>query len=269
MKLPPARKRFGQHFLVAEQIIEQIVQAIAPQAGETIVEIGPGRGAITTPLAKLASTLHAIEFDRDLVTLLQRQFAASNNVTIHAADALQFDFASLGTGLRIVGNLPYNISTPLLFHLLRYSDSICDMHVMLQKEVVDRIAAQPGNKNFGRLTIMLGCQLEAVPLFDVPADAFSPPPKIVSSVLRLRPHTLPRFEIRDPAQLESLVKLAFSRRRKTLRNALKGMASEGLIAAQGLDSSLRPEQLAIRDWVALANAISGRIAPADRACVKK
>ncbi|MFT5501512.1 MAG: 16S rRNA (adenine1518-N6/adenine1519-N6)-dimethyltransferase [Woeseiaceae bacterium] len=251
-----ARKRFGQHFLTSDEIIQQIVHAVSPQQGDTIVEIGPGQGAITTPLAQLATTLHAIEFDRDLVPRLIRRYADNNNVRIHEADALTFDFASLGDRLRIVGNLPYNISTPLLFHLLRFRDSIEDMHFMLQKEVVDRMAAQPGNKSYGRLTIMLGCALEVVPLFDVPREAFSPAPKIVSSVVRMRPIPQPDFRIHDTAAFESLVKLAFSRRRKTLRNALQGMATVADIEAVGLDPTIRPEQVSIANWVALANKIS-------------
>jgi 16S rRNA (adenine1518-N6/adenine1519-N6)-dimethyltransferase len=251
-----ARKRFGQHFLTSDEIIQQIVHAVSPQQGDTIVEIGPGQGAITTPLAQLATTLHAIEFDRDLVPRLIRRYADNNNVRIHEADALTFDFASLGDRLRIVGNLPYNISTPLLFHLLQFRDSIEDMHFMLQKEVVDRMAAQPGNKSYGRLTIMLGCALEVVPLFDVPREAFSPAPKIVSSVVRMRPIPQPNFRIDDTAAFESLVKLAFSRRRKTLRNALQGMATVGDIDAVGLDPTIRPEQVGIANWVALANKIS-------------
>lgn len=251
-----ARKRFGQHFLTSDEIIQQIVHAVSPQQGDTIVEIGPGQGAITTPLAQLATTLHAIEFDRDLVPRLIRRYADNNNVRIHEADALTFDFASLGDRLRIVGNLPYNISTPLLFHLLRFRDSIEDMHFMLQKEVVDRMAAQPGNKSYGRLTIMLGCALEVVPLFDVPREAFSPAPKIVSSVVRMRPIPQPDFRIHDTATFESLVKLAFSRRRKTLRNALQGMAAVADIEAIGLDPTIRPEQVSIANWVALANKIS-------------
>ena len=151
-----ARKRFGQHFLTSPETIEQIVSAIAPREGEVIVEIGPGQAAITEPLSYLASTLHAIEFDRDLVTVLRKRFAGRENVTIHEGDALSFDFASLGNDLRIVGNLPYNISTPLLFHLLEFRDQITDAHFMLQKEVVDRMCAEPGYKSFGRLSVMLG-----------------------------------------------------------------------------------------------------------------
>lgn len=251
-----ARKRFGQHFLISDSIIEKIVHAISPQEHDVIVEIGPGRGAITRPLIQLASTFHAIEFDRDLVPTLVRQYGDYPNATFHEADALQFDFAGLGDRLRIVGNLPYNISTPLLFRLAEFRDVLVDMHFMLQKEVVDRLAAEPGSKAYGRLTIMLGCHFEVVPLFDVPPEAFLPPPRVMSSVVRLRPLPAPGFDIADPEMLETLVKLAFSRRRKTLRNALKGMASDVEIEAQGLEPSVRPEQVAIADWVGLANTLA-------------
>jgi len=249
-----ARKRFGQHFLVATETIEQIVAAVAPQQGDTIVEIGPGQAAITVPLADLATTLHAIEFDRDLVSSLRNRFAGRDNVRIHAADALRFDFAALGRNLRIVGNLPYNISTPLLFHLLGYKEVIADMHFMLQKEVVERMAAEPGSKQYGRLTIMLGCHLEVLHLFDVPPSAFSPPPKVMSSVVRMRPIPQPAYDIRDAELLENIVKQAFSKRRKTLRNALDGFASAEDFRAAHLDPSQRPEQIPIEGWVKLANS---------------
>ncbi len=250
------RKRFGQHFLTSDDTIDRIVAAIAPQEDEVIVEIGPGRAAITVPLAGLATTLHAIEFDRDLVSTLRDRFSAQQNVIIHEADALKFDYAALGTKLRIVGNLPYNISTPLLFHLLHFNDVIADMHFMLQKEVVERMAAVPGTKRYGRLTIMLGCHLEVVPLFDVPPSAFSPPPKVMSSVVRMRPIQQPAFDIKDAGLLEKIVKEAFSRRRKTLRNALDGRASLEDFASAGLDPSQRPEQIPIAGWVRLANCLA-------------
>ena len=251
------RKRFGQHFLTAPEFVEQIISAIAPGDGETIVEIGPGQGAITEPLAVLATSLHAIEFDRDLVGTLRERYAAHDNVTIHEGDALEFDFSTLGRRLRIVGNLPYNISTPLLFHLLRFRDQITDMHFMLQKEVVDRMTAQPGGRDFGRLTIMLGCRMESVPLFDVPPEAFSPPPKVTSSVVRLRPLPAGHFDIRNDEILAAIVKLAFSRRRKTMRNAVQGMAGENELAEAGIDASSRPEQVPVSAWVSLANGLAG------------
>lgn len=251
-----ARKRFGQHFLTSSDTIEQIVSAIAPREGETIVEIGPGQAAITAPLADSATTLHAIEFDRDLIAKLQKQFQDRANVIIHQADALQFDFSTLGDNLRIVGNLPYNISTPLLFHLLAFKNIVADMHFMLQKEVVDRMSATPGSKDYGRLTIMLGCQLEVVPLFDVPPDAFTPPPKVMSSVVRMRPLPQDHFDIQDTPELEQIVRQAFSRRRKTLRNALQGLASEAEIEAAGLDAGKRPEQIPVEGWIRLANLLA-------------
>jgi 16S rRNA (adenine1518-N6/adenine1519-N6)-dimethyltransferase len=250
------RKRFGQHFLVAPEIIEQIVSAVAPAEGDIIVEIGPGQAAITEPLAALATELHAIEFDRDLAAALRDRFAGHGNVTIHEADVLDFDFATLGSGLRVVGNLPYNISTPVLFHLLEYVDCISDIHVMLQKEVVDRLAAAPGGRDFGRLTIMLGHRLQVVHLFDVPPEAFSPPPRIMSAVVRLRPLPPGTFDAVDESMLGSIVKAAFSKRRKTLRNALRGVVEIEVIEAAGLDPTLRPEQVGIGEWIRLANRLS-------------
>ncbi len=251
-----ARKRFGQHFLTSSDTIEQIVSAIAPRDGETIVEIGPGQAALTAPLAVSATTLHAIEFDRDLIAKLKRQFQDCQNVVIHEADALRFDFSSLGNELRVVGNLPYNISTPLLFHLLAFKKYVTDMHFMLQKEVVDRISAAPGNKVYGRLTIMLGCQLEVVPIFDVPPDAFTPPPKVMSSVVRMRPLPDGHFDVQDANKLEKIVKQAFSMRRKTLRNALQGLAEAADIEAAGLEPGNRPEQIPVDGWIRLANRLA-------------
>jgi 16S rRNA (adenine1518-N6/adenine1519-N6)-dimethyltransferase len=247
------RKRFGQHFLVAPEVIEQIVASIAPREGETIVEIGPGQAAITEPLAFLASDLHAVEFDRNLAEDLRQRFSDREHVTIHEADALDFDFSGLGERLRIVGNLPYNISTPLLFRLLEFRRQIVDAHFMLQKEVVDRICAEPGGKSFGRLTVMLGCYMESVPLFDVPPEAFEPPPRVMSSVVRMRPVPTGTYGPFDEAALERLVRLAFSRRRKTLRNALQGMVSAESLADAGLEPGARPEQVPIEGWIALAN----------------
>lgn len=252
-----ARKRFGQHFLTSTDVIEQIVAAIAPRAGDTIVEIGPGHGAITIPLAHHTASLHAIELDRDLVARLRDRFRDSKNVTIHEADALRFDFATLGDELRLVGNLPYNVSTPLLFHLLEFRNNVQDMHFMLQKEVVDRMSASPGSKDYGRLTIMLGCHMQVVPLFDVAPEAFTPPPRVNSSFVRARPLPQGHFDIRDPQLLARLVRQAFAQRRKTLRNALKGLVNEPEIVAAGLEAGKRPEQIPLSGWVALANSLSG------------
>lgn len=250
------RKRFGQHFLISPDVIDRIVQAILPQAGETIVEIGPGRAAITDPLAELATELHAIELDRDLAAALRTRFWSTPTVTIHEADALRFDFATLGNELRIVGNLPYNISTPLLFHLLAFSEHIVDAHFMLQKEVVQRLCAVPGNKDYGRLTVMLGCRMEVIPLFDVLPDAFSPPPGVVSAVARLRPRMDAALADIDAGLLADIVRLAFSKRRKTLRNALRGHVDTDVLAAAGLDPACRPEQVPVNGWLAIAARVT-------------
>ena len=257
------RKRFGQHFLTDPGVIDAILRAISPSADDTIVEIGPGPGAITTPLASRSARLHAVELDRDLAAALRLSFADSSNVQIHEADALSFDFSSLGRDLRLVGNLPYNISTPLLFHLLEHRDSIVDMHFMLQKEVVDRIAAEPGTKAFGRLTIMLGCHFEAQALFDVPPDAFDPPPAVTSAIVRLRPLPAGQLEIDDPAMLKRLVATGFNQRRKTLRNSLKSMVEAIDFDVVGIDPTLRPEDIEIPLWVALANHLADGETAAD------
>lgn len=251
------RKRFGQHFLVDPGVIDAIVGAVAPAADDTLVEIGPGEGAITGPLARLAGTLHAVEFDRDLAARLRERYATEERVTIHEADALRFDFASLGRNLRVVGNLPYNISTPLLFHLLEQRDSVRDMHFMLQKEVVDRMCAEPGSRDFGRLTVMLGVSLQVAALFDVPPGAFRPPPKVTSAVVRLAPLPAGTFDVGDRDRLAQLVRQAFSRRRKTLRNALAGEATPAELEAAGIDPGARAEQVPVERWVALAAASPG------------
>ncbi|MBT8087802.1 MAG: 16S rRNA (adenine(1518)-N(6)/adenine(1519)-N(6))-dimethyltransferase RsmA [Gammaproteobacteria bacterium] len=248
-----ARKRFGQHFLTDPGVIDAIVRAIHPAKDDVIVEIGPGRGAITDKLARRAGHLHAVELDRDLAALLRKRFSADANVTIHEADALLFDFGELGPQLRIVGNLPYNISTPLLFHLLKFRERILDMHFMLQKEVVERISAVPGSKAYGRLGIMLGCHLQAETLFDVDRLAFTPPPAVTSAVVRLDPLPAGTFAIDRPPHLSLLVTTAFMQRRKTLRNALKKLATNEDFAAVGIDAGLRPEQIPIDQYVALSN----------------
>ena len=255
MTVQRPRKRFGQHFLVDPGVIGAIIDAIRPAPDDVIVEIGPGRGALTASLAGMAGTLHAIELDRDLAATLRADYAASDNVTIHEADALSFDVSSLGTDLRIVGNLPYNISTPLLFHLLEYRDVIVDMHFMLQKEVVDRMAAEPGTKAYGRLGIMLGCHFDIESLFDVDRDAFDPPPEVTSSIVRLVPLPAGTYEIDDEHRLSRLVAQAFSQRRKTIRNALRGMVDDETLAFVGIDPGLRAEAIPIADYVRLANTL--------------
>jgi 16S rRNA (adenine1518-N6/adenine1519-N6)-dimethyltransferase len=252
------RKRFGQHFLKDPAVIGAIIDAISPGPDDVVVEIGPGLGAITEPLAQRAEHLHCVELDRDLATALRQRWSGSPKVTIHEADALEFDFRSLGNDLRIVGNLPYNISTPLLFHLLDCRDSIRDMHFMLQKEVVDRMAASPGSKAYGRLGIMLGCYLDIEALFDVAPECFEPPPAVTSAIVRMVPKTERQFDIDDEAILGDVVATAFSQRRKTLRNALRTRVDEAELRALDIDPDKRPETLPIADYVALANYLARR-----------
>lgn len=251
-----ARKRFGQHFLSATGVVSDIINAVAAKPDDILVEIGPGLGALTVPLANTGAELHAIEFDRDLAAPLRKKFADFDNVTIHECDALKFDYATFGDDIRIVSNLPYNISTPMLFRLIEYKQHIRDLHLMLQKEVVDRMAAAPGSKRYGRLSIMLGCHMQVQPLFDVPPDAFSPPPKVNSAVVALRPLPDSAFQISNPGEFSALVTKAFSQRRKTVRNALKGLANDEQLQHAGIDPGDRPERIAVKNWVALANHLS-------------
>lgn len=252
------RKRFGQHFLIDVAVIDAIVNSISPSVSDVVVEIGPGQGAITHRLAASAGTLHAIELDRDLAADLRARFVATPSVTVHEADALNFDYATLGEKLRVVGNLPYNISTPLLFHLLRYREHISDMHFMLQKEVVDRMAASPGGKSYGRLSIMLGCHFQIDALFDVERHAFDPAPAVTSAVVRLAPLPRGTFKIVDEAGLSRLVATAFSQRRKTIRNALREAVEEQDLVAIGIDPGLRPEAISISQYVQLSNRLVSR-----------
>lgn len=258
-----SRKRFGQHFLTCGSTISRILEAIGPEPGDTIVEIGPGRGAITEDLSASGATVHAVEFDRDLAPWLQVRLRDRPNVTIHEADALRFDFGGIGRELRVVGNLPYNISTPLLFHLMKFTDSVRDLHFMLQKEVVDRMAAEPGSKAYGRLTIMLGCRMHVEHLFDVPAEAFEPPPKVHSAFARLLPRPHEEVPVDDLQLMSRVVAQAFSQRRKTLRNALRGTATEADLEFVGVSPAARAEQVPIAAWMALANHLTNpdRIGP--------
>lgn len=250
-----ARKRFGQHFLTDPGVVDEIVRSIRPSSSDIVVEIGPGLAAITAPLLADAGSLHAIELDRDLAAQLRQRFQGVSKLTIHEADALRFDYSTLGRGLRVVGNLPYNISTPLLFHLLDYRAYIADMHFMLQKEVVARMAASPGSKAYGRLGIMLGCYFDIEALFDVDRQAFDPPPKVTSAIVRLTPLPEGTYDVRDAAKLSRLVATAFSQRRKTARNALRKVADEALLESVGIDPNLRPEAIAIAEYVRLANTL--------------
>lgn len=246
-----ARKRFGQNFLHDNAVIERIVGLIRPSAGDCMVEIGPGLGALTGPLIEALGQLQAVELDRDLIPRLRQRFGDA--LTLHEADALRFDFRQLAHAqpLRVVGNLPYNISTPLLFHLLEASDAIRDMHFMLQKEVVDRICAEPGNRDYGRLTVCIAARAEARRLMKVAPGSFNPPPKVESAIVRLVPRQ-PDFPIPDLAVFDELVTKAFSQRRKTLSNALKGYLSAEQFEAAGIDASLRAERLSPAQFAALA-----------------
>jgi 16S rRNA (adenine1518-N6/adenine1519-N6)-dimethyltransferase len=254
-----ARKRFGQHFLHDQSILQRIVDAVAPAPGDRLVEIGPGRGALTTRLLERHPKLDAIEIDRDLAASLQRQLQARAGFTLYQADALSFDFRDLaharGSPLRVVGNLPYNISTPLLFHLLEQRDVIVDCHVMLQKEVIERMAATPGSEHYGRLTVMLAPWTTVTRLFDVGPGAFTPPPRVWSAVARVEFLREPRFAV--PSAYPSIVAAAFSQRRKTLRNSLRRWLSPAAIAACGVDPAARAETLAPAQFATLAASASG------------
>jgi 16S rRNA (adenine1518-N6/adenine1519-N6)-dimethyltransferase len=252
-----ARKRFGQNFLHDQRIIDRIVAVIRPRPGETLLEIGPGRGALTGALLNSGCELHAVELDRDLVSLLQTQFSANSRFHLQQGDALKLELAALAANgpLRVVGNLPYNISTPLMFHLLQQREHIVDMHFMLQKEVVERLAAAPGNKSYGRLGIMAQyfCQVES--LLDVPPGAFVPQPKVLSAVVRLTPHSALPCPAKSVDNLQLVVRTAFNQRRKTLRNALQTLLNAEQLAALGIDAGARPETLPLAAYVAIADAI--------------
>lgn len=255
------RKRFGQHFLHDPGVIRRILDSIAPKPQDRVVEIGPGRGALTWPLLEKLDVLEVIEIDRDLAAALHTDPRGDDKLRLHVHDALRMDFTALrgdGAPLRVVGNLPYNISTPLMFHLLDHRAAIADMHFMLQKEVVDRIVAEPGSKEYGRLGVMLSIHAQATRLFDVGRGSFKPPPKVTSSVLRLCPSIEPRYEglkalgERGDAALKRVVLAAFTHRRKTLRNSLHGLVDEAGFAACGIDPQWRPEVLSPAQFVQLA-----------------
>lgn len=255
-----ARKRFGQNFLQDNGIIRQIIRSISPRPGQHLVEIGPGLGALTEELLAGCGELDAIELDRDLIPVLRTKFFRyEDKFRIHEADALKFDFSQLapaGEQLRIVGNLPYNISTPLIFHLLSFSGIVDDMHFMLQNEVVDRLAAGPGDKHYGRLGIMAQyfCQVEK--MFKVPPHAFHPAPKVDSAIVRLTPYKTRPIEVLDLEMLQQVVRTAFSQRRKTLRNNLKPLMPSEQLEELGIDPGLRPERLELSDFARIADALS-------------
>ena len=265
-----ARKRFGQNFLHDPHVIQQIINAINPAAEQTLVEIGPGLGAITLSLLQFVDKLEAIELDRDLIPLLQEKLQRKaqqipkkdpqqlGKLIIHEADALTFEYCTLADNekkLRLTGNLPYNISTPLLLHLLKQTHCIQDMHFMLQKEVVDRIVASPGNKDYGRLSVIIQYHCITKSLFKISPGAFSPPPKVESAFIRLVPYEKPPCMAKDITLLEQVTSKAFGQRRKTLRNSLKGLLTEDQISALDIDPTQRAETLTIKQYVALSNQL--------------
>ena len=251
------RKRFGQHFLHDPGILRRIVEVIAPQPGQRIVEIGPGEGALTLPLLRATGKLTAIELDRDLIAPLREKAHDIGVIDIVNADVLTVDFSRLADGapIRLVGNLPYNISTPILFHCLEHAAAIADMHFMLQKEVVDRMAAAPGSKTYGRLSVMLQLRCTVEPLLKVPPGAFRPPPKVDSAVVRLVPLPASALPDVDFATVANVVRAAFGQRRKTLANALSRIMDADAITAAGIDPRIRAEQLVPLDFIALAKTI--------------
>jgi 16S rRNA (adenine1518-N6/adenine1519-N6)-dimethyltransferase len=247
------RKRFGQNFLTDQNVLSEIIRVIAPTANDTMVEIGPGQGAMTALLLAQLSRLQVVELDRDLVALLQKKFSP-DKLIIHSGDALQFDFGALQPAqgkLRIVGNLPYNISSPLLFHLTQYAQQVEDQHFMLQKEVVQRMVAPPGGKDYGRLSVMLQWRYQMEMLFIVPPSAFDPPPKVDSAIVRMRPIASPLAC--EQARLEQVVTQAFSQRRKVIRNSLGGLFTEQQLITAGIDPQARPETISLEQYVALTH----------------
>lgn len=248
-----ARKRFSQNFLIDQGVISDIVAAVAPHPGERMVEIGPGLAAITRPLARVVRPLHVVEIDRDIVARLRNEFSA-DALVIHEGDALAFDFATLGPDLRVVGNLPYNISTPLLFHLVECAHALRDIHAMLQAEVVDRMTATPGSSEYGRLAVMLQYHFDMEKVLDVPAEAFDPVPKVESAVIRMTPR-LRDASARavDEKLFEQTVAFAFSQRRKTLRNTLGSVLTVRDFEALGIDPQARAQTLSVEDFVRIVD----------------
>lgn len=258
-----ARKRFGQNFLVSAGIVAKIVEAIRPQPGDLLVEIGPGLGALTEPLLARLDHLHVVEIDRDLIARLRQRFTP-DRLTVHEGDALQFDFFALGPGLRVAGNLHYNISTPLLFNLAACADGVRDMHFMLQREVVERMVAAPCGAEYGRLSVMLQYRFEMERLFRVPPGAFNPAPKVESAVVRMVPRPRATLDASDEVLLGEVVKSAFAQRRKMLRNTLREHLNEEDWVALGLDPRRRAEELAVGDYVRIANRLAGLRLPPGR-----
>jgi 16S rRNA (adenine1518-N6/adenine1519-N6)-dimethyltransferase len=253
----PTRKRFGQHFLADPHYIARIIAAIAPRLGDNIVEIGPGLGALTRALIEACERIAGIEIDRDLAARLAEEYPP-DRLSLYVTDALRFDFTTLGRDLRVIGNLPYNISSPLLFHLAQYDANVRDVTVMLQKEVVQRMAAAPGTAEYGRLSVMLQARFAVERMFVVPAGAFRPAPKVESAVARLVPLGSARAHIADVALFGNLVTAAFGKRRKTLRNALRAFATDADMEREGITPGARGETLSVADYVRLANALTDK-----------
>ena len=249
------RKRFGQNFLTDVGVVADIVGAIHPLDNDLLVEIGPGLGALTRPLLRSLDHLHVVEIDRNIVERLQQQFPR-DKLTIHSGDALEFDFASLGQNLRVVGNLPYNISTPLLFHLSHFAHNIRDMHFTLQKEVVERMVAVPSTSDYGRLSVMLQCRFEMEQLFIVSPESFQPVPKVESAVVRMVPRRQPVIAAERERLLADIVSAAFGQRRKTLRNTLRTYLKPEDYAALGIDPGKRAENLSVSQFISIAQYLN-------------
>lgn len=252
-----AKKRFGQNFLVDEQIISDIIRAIRPEPNDNMVEIGPGLGALTRPLLKQLNKLHVVEIDRDIISRLKTDYP-QDKIVIHEGDALQFDFATLAAPLRVVGNLPYNISSPLLFHFADYAARITDMHFMLQNEVVERMVAGPSTPEYGRLSVMLQYRFCMEKLLDVPPESFRPAPKVDSAIVRMIPMPAEKIAVKNETLFAQVVATAFGQRRKTLRNTLKSYLTESDFAQLGIDAQLRAENLGVAEFARITNHLNGR-----------
>jgi 16S rRNA (adenine1518-N6/adenine1519-N6)-dimethyltransferase len=253
-----AKKHFGQNFLVDQQIIADIVAAIRPEADDSMVEIGPGLGALTRPLLQRLKRLHVVEIDRDIIARLKTDYP-QDRLVIHEGDALKFDFAELPAPLRIVGNLPYNISSPLLFHFAAYAERVRDMHFMLQNEVVERMVAEPSTPAYGRLSVMLQYRFYMEKLLDVPPESFRPAPKVDSAIVRMIPLPAAGIEVRNEKLFAEVVGAAFGQRRKTLRNTLRGRLDEEDFVQLGIDAQLRAENLSVAEFARMANHLDGRM----------
>ncbi len=256
--LPKARKRFGQHFLTDRHYLRRIVETIAPQPADSMVEIGPGTGILTREIAAVVTTLHVVEIDRDLAARLREDFPPER-VVVHEADALDFDFGTLDAPLRVVGNLPYNVSTPILFRVAEIADRVADCVFLLQREVVERMVAAPDTAAYGRLSAMLQYRFAMDDALHVPPGAFTPPPKVESAVVRMRPLPSGRPRARDDAHFAALVGAAFSQRRKTLRNAARALADAAAFDAAGIDPTRRGETLSVAEFIALSDASALRL----------